>query len=93
MTSSAINNAFLVSKKSFNSFKKLFCGITTPILPPTGSMITAAISSCFSKCAFTLSKLLYSAISVFFTAPSGTPLEPGKLKVAKPEPAATNNAS
>ena len=51
------------------------------------------MSSYLSKCACTLAKLLYSAIKVFFTAPSGTPLEPGKLKVAKPEPAATNNAS
>ena len=32
-------------------------------------------------------------MSVFFTAPSGTPLEPGILKVAKPEPAATNKES
>ena len=56
-------------------------------------MITPAILSSFSKCILTLSKLLYSEINVFSTAPLGTPKLPGKLNVANPEPAATNNAS
>ena len=67
--------------------------MATPIFPQIGSMMTPAILSSFSKCFLTLSKLLYSEIKVFFTAPSGTPKLPGKLNVAKPEPAATNNAS
>ena len=51
------------------------------------------MSECSSKCFFTLSKSLYVAISVFFTASFGTPLLPGILRVANPEPAATSNES
>ena len=78
---------------ALNSLINSGLGKTTPIFPAIGSINTAAISECFSICAFTLSILLYSAIKVFFTASSGTPLLPGILNVAIPDPAATNRAS
>ena len=53
-------------------------GGTQFILPATGSMMTQEILSGYcSNSAFTESRLLYSAVNVYFAKSSGTPGELG----------------
>ena len=88
ITSSKINRLLFSVQIALNSFKKLFSGITKPIFPAIGSIITAAILSLFSlNSLFTESISLNSATKVSLAIFSVTPWLSGVPKVIAPDPA------
>src|SRR5437867_3869305 len=69
-------------------------GATTPMLPATGSTMTAAISSPRArKSARSASRSLNGALRVSAASGAGTPPESGIEKVAPPDPAFTSRLS
>jgi len=70
------------------------CGGTHPMLPTTGSTMTAAISlPCFRKSVRSASTSLYARVAVLPAMPAGTPAESGTPSVAAPLPAFTSRKS
>ncbi len=92
MTSSKIRSVpcFAVMARSPSRYPG--AGATRPMLPHTGSMITAAISPAATSFS-TAARSLNGTTNVSRAAPSGTPAEPGMPSVAAPEPAATSKQS
>src|SRR5699024_11352855 len=73
MTSSKIRSVRLSSVLLRTTSRQPSTGGTTPMLPATGSMITAAMSSPnWLKASFRLSSSLYGTVIVLAAVPSGT---------------------
>ncbi len=69
-------------------------GGTTPMLPATGSTITAATASrCRARTVRTASRSLNGTVTVRAASAAGTPRLSGMEKVAPPEPALTSRLS
>ena len=94
MTSSKMRTAPCFLHVERSRLRKFFSGVTTPMFPATGSIITPAIFRwCFSKSFLTESMSLYRASSVLFTNDLGTPALLGFPKVVAPEPDFTSRKS
>ena len=94
MTSSKMSTASWARVSSRRPSRKPARGGTTPMLPATGSTMTAAISRPRSrKSVRTASRSLNGAVSVSCASGPGTPALSGIEKVAPPEPALTRRLS
>ena len=94
MTSSNIRSISFSAVTALTSSRYPFSGVIVPILPSTGSMISAAISPLFASIRLTSDSMsLYGTCSVFFVKSRGTPSESGTPWVVAPDPALTRHAS
>jgi hypothetical protein len=94
ITSSKIEIAPCSRHSSMIRSKKPGCGGTRPMLPTTGSTITAAIlPRSRSNSSLSAVSSLNGRLAVFATTACGTPAESGLPNVAKPLPALTKSPS
>ena len=94
MTSSMTSSAPRSRVSSRSAVMNPSFGGMHPMLPTTGSRMTAAMrSGCASKSARTESASLYVADSVVPAHSAGTPGESGVPSVSAPEPAEDRSAS
>ena len=94
MTSSKTSSAPEASQSARSASRKPGSGGTTPMLPATGSTMTAASRAPWaSTAARTPSASLNAQTTVSAATPAGTPGEDGIPSVAEPEPAAASSPS
>ena len=94
ITSSKIETAPCFEQSSTISSRNPGAGGTTPMLPTTGSTMTAAISlPRDSKRARSAGRSLNASVAVLLAVAAGTPAESGTPNVAAPEPAFTKRKS
>ena len=94
MTSSKMSTAPCLVHSSRQASRKPGCGGTTPMLPATGSTMSAAISSPrSSNTSVSAATSLYSTSSVSAVVPLVTPGLSGSASVSTPLPAAARKPS
>jgi len=94
ITSSKMETAPCFWQSVTISSKNPGTGGTQPMLPTTGSTMTAAMRwPRAEKSSFNCAKLLYAMVVVLPAALAGTPAESGTPRVAAPEPAFTSRKS